>query len=208
MPEFDIRKANPSEYRCWCTMLSRCYNPNRSNYKHYGGRGITVCERWRSSFEDFLSDMGVKPTPKHSIDREKNSMGYEPGNCAWKTQTQQMRNTRNNRMVTANGKTQTLIEWAKESGINQGAIRVRLELGWVPERAVSEPVELGRNQFNGKITTIEYAGESWTINRWSKEIGIPAATIRRRFMAGWPITAVLAGRSFQGTREFKELSAK
>ena len=84
----------PSEYRSWVEMRRRCTNRNSIGYRYYGGRGIAVCERW-SSFENFLADMGKKPTPRHSIDRYPNNDGnYEPGNCRWATAKQQASNRR------------------------------------------------------------------------------------------------------------------
>lgn len=70
-----------AEYRAWHGMKTRCTNPNRPDWKNHGGRGITVCDRWSSSFENFLADMGPKPSPRHSIDRINNDGGYSPENC-------------------------------------------------------------------------------------------------------------------------------
>jgi hypothetical protein len=82
-------------YRSWKAMIQRCHNPNAQHYAYYGGRGITVCDRWRLSFADFLADMGERPSLLQSIDRyPDNDGGYEPGNCRWATRTQQQRNTR------------------------------------------------------------------------------------------------------------------
>lgn len=87
------RRNNPLYVRWW-HMLQRCYNPNSTHYKYYGGRGISVCERWRNSFEAYRDDMGPPPTPKHSIDRINNDGNYEPGNCRWATASEQARNKR------------------------------------------------------------------------------------------------------------------
>lgn len=83
-----------SEYTAWYCMIQRCDNPKNKDYAHYGGRGITVCERWGNSFENFYRDMGDKPSPRHSIDRIDNSKGYSPDNCIWATKAQQARNRR------------------------------------------------------------------------------------------------------------------
>ena len=86
---------NTAEYRAWCSMITRCTNPNRKKWPDYGGRGITVCERWRNSFENFLADMGPRPSPKHSVDRYPNNDGnYEPGNVRWATKAEQANNRR------------------------------------------------------------------------------------------------------------------
>jgi hypothetical protein len=82
------------EYRTWQAMITRCTNANQSNFKHYGGRGIAICDRWRNSFSAFLADMGRKPSSQHSIDRINNDGSYEPGNCRWATKSEQSRNRR------------------------------------------------------------------------------------------------------------------
>lgn len=93
-----INYKKPTEYKTWCGIKGRCYNPNEPVYPYYGGRGITVCERWldkEHGFENFLSDMGRKPTPKHSLDRYPDPNGnYEPSNCRWATDSEQARSTR------------------------------------------------------------------------------------------------------------------
>lgn len=86
--------ACSSEYGSWCGMKGRCHNKKDKAYKWYGGRGISVCERWRDSFEAFYEDMGPKPSPELSIDRIDNDGNYEPGNCRWATAKQQTRNSR------------------------------------------------------------------------------------------------------------------
>lgn len=85
------RRGTP-EYRAWDAMKQRCYNPNARSYDGYGGRGITVCDRWRYSFENFLADMGERPSPEHSLDRIDNDGNYEPGNCRWATRSEQQGN--------------------------------------------------------------------------------------------------------------------
>jgi len=82
------------EYRAWRGMIDRCHNPANKYYRNYGGRGITVCMRWRKSFPNFLSDVGRRPSAKHSLDRIKNHLGYRPGNVKWSTQAEQVRNSR------------------------------------------------------------------------------------------------------------------
>ena len=86
--------ATSGEYRSWDHAKQRCTNPNIDAAEHYIGRGITMCERWFSSFENFYADMGPRPTPKHSLDRYPDNDGnYEPGNCRWATQSEQIRNS-------------------------------------------------------------------------------------------------------------------
>lgn len=125
-------------YGVWRGMLDRCRNTNSPAWRLYGGRGITVCDRWRK-FENFLSDMGEKP-PGMSLDRIDNNGSYEPSNCRWADQETQCNNKRTNHLVTAFGKTQTLVRWSREIGVGKATLRRRLRAGWSPERAISTPV--------------------------------------------------------------------
>lgn len=85
--------SDAPEYEIWCGMVRRCTNPNNHAWPRYGGRGITVCDRWRESFETFLADVGPRPSDKHSIDRINNDGNYEPGNCRWATAREQVQNS-------------------------------------------------------------------------------------------------------------------
>jgi hypothetical protein len=136
-----VHTGYTTEYRSWNAMLGRCYNPRSKAYPNYGGRGITVCDRWRDSYEAFLADVGRKPGPAYSLDRVDNGKGYGPDNCRWATATEQACNTRRNVCLTAGGVTRTLSEWARATGISLGLIWARTNvLGWPPEDAVSRPV--------------------------------------------------------------------
>lgn len=89
------RLTKSPEYRSWASMIARCENPKYHHFHRYGGRGIRICERWRNSFELFLSDMGPRPSLKHSLDRKDNDGNYEPGNCRWATAKEQRLNRSN-----------------------------------------------------------------------------------------------------------------
>ena len=123
-----------SIYTIWQRMLDRCENSTGTGFHNYGGRGITVCERWHS-FEKFYADMGQRPKGM-SLDRINNDGHYEPGNCRWATQKQQNRNSRNNRLLTIYGKSQCVADWADISGTNSPAIFARLNYGWPSKEAV------------------------------------------------------------------------
>jgi hypothetical protein len=109
--------AGSSEYGIWAKIKSRCTNPKHSHYRYYGGRGITMCDRWRDSFDAFCQDVGPRPSPTHTIDRIDVNGNYEPGNVRWATRKQQANNRRNTVRLTYQGKTQLLAEWADELGI-------------------------------------------------------------------------------------------
>jgi hypothetical protein len=126
----------PPTYNVWRAMRQRCLNPKKRLYHNYGGRGITVCERW-NSFANFASDMGPCP-PGHTLDRIDNDGPYEPSNCRWATRSQQQRNRRNVRPLTFQGRTMLISDWAKELGIDSNTIQARIDnYGWSVERALS-----------------------------------------------------------------------
>jgi hypothetical protein len=121
-------------------MRRRCRNPRSKDFHHYGGRGIKICDRWED-FANFLADMGPRPTLKHWLERRDNDGDYTPNNCYWATITEQAINRRNNRHITALGRTQTIAEWSLETGLSQGAIGARLNrYGWSEEDAVTRPL--------------------------------------------------------------------
>lgn len=135
-----------SEYYAWHNMKVRCLNPNDGRYKHYGARGIKICDRWLNSFDNFLSDMGPKPSAGHSIERIDVNGDYEPDNCKWATRNEQQNNTTQNRFIAYNGETLTLQQWSRRLGINHRTLHARLDkYGWLVERAFSTPVLVGRN---------------------------------------------------------------
>lgn len=118
------------EYIAWQEMKKRCSNPNTKNYCRYGGRGIKVCERWLECFENFFTDMGLKPSRQHSLDRFPDNNGnYEPGNCRWATLREQSLNRRTNVRLTYAGKTLTIQEWSEETGMNRKVIESRIKGG-------------------------------------------------------------------------------
>lgn len=133
------KKINPKsglrEYKIWRGMLRRCNNKNYPFFKSYGGRGIRVCDRWTNSYENFIADMGKSPTPKHSIDRIDNSGNYEPGNCRWATQKEQMANT--SRTIKVGNK--SLLQASKDLGVLYGTVLARIKRGWSLEKALNVP---------------------------------------------------------------------
>lgn len=133
------RTGRPPEYEAWRSMNARCYNPRRGDYRRYGGRGITVCDRWRHSFENFLADMGPRPSPTHSLDRVNNDGSYEKDNCRWATRIEQQRNTRHNHYLTAFNRTQCVSAWAEEFGMSKTLLLGRLKRGMTVEDALNKP---------------------------------------------------------------------
>lgn len=128
-----------TEYRVWRSMKNRCHDPNNQQYKNYGGRGISVCERWHS-FENFLSDMGNRPGGAE-IDRKDNFGNYEPGNCRWTTKKVNNRNRRDNHILEFNGEKKCIAEWAEKTGIGWHTIYYRIyKCGWSIDEALTAPV--------------------------------------------------------------------
>ncbi len=148
--------SGTKEYQAWFAIKDRCYNEANSEYHNYGGRGITMCARWFNDVATFLAVMGPKPvgTVRYCIERKKNNNGYWCGksecsecgpagrepNCVWDTLANGQRNRQNNRLVTHNGETKCVAEWAKQYDINPGVLAGRLDMQWSFERAVSEPI--------------------------------------------------------------------
>lgn len=141
-------KESP-EYRTWSAMLSRCNNEKHRNYVNYGGRGITVCERW-SLYENFLMDMGRRPSDRHSLDRIDNDAGYSPENCRWATYVQQNNNQRRDKkecvfkgsdLFENQGRSQTIRDWCKELGRKLETYRARRRIGMSIEEALFAPLQ-------------------------------------------------------------------
>lgn len=132
--------ARTAVYHVWQQMIQRCENPNERAYHNYGGRGIKVCERWKT-FENFIADMGVRDKG-YSLDRIDNDGNYEFSNCRWATTKQQLNNRRNNRILELNGERMTIGEWADKLGIKWDTIRSRVDrYGWTIEKALTTPVK-------------------------------------------------------------------
>jgi hypothetical protein len=134
-----------AEYKCWADMRRRCDTPSQTSYHKYGGRGIRVCERWDTSFENFLADMGTKPTPQHSLDRIDPNGNYEASNCRWATIREQSLNRRNTRFVIFNNVRFPLDEFCRQRGLSPETVWRRLQRGIQIEHAI----------LPGRLTSIE-----------------------------------------------------
>lgn len=134
------RRARNPMPGIWLMMVRRCHDPASASYYKYGARGIVVCERWRQSLNAFVEDVGPRPSPRHTLDRKDVNGNYEPGNVRWATPKEQARNTRRNRLIEVDGRTQTLAAWAEECGVARELIRDRIDrLGWSAKAAVCTP---------------------------------------------------------------------
>ena len=129
-----------TEYQAWESMKKRCLNMNDKSYLNYGGRGIKVSEEWLL-FVNFFKDMGLKPTPKHSLDRIDNNGNYEAGNCKWATIKEQSRNKRNNVFIEHSGLKLCVQAWAEKTGIHCNTLHYRLKKGFDMRSLFKEPTK-------------------------------------------------------------------
>jgi hypothetical protein len=169
-------------------MEQRCHNPKNKNYANYGGRGIEVCTEWRQDPKAFIQHIGPRPSPQHTVDRKDNSKGYEPGNVRWALPTEQGRNTRLNRPITARGETLLLIEWAERTGLSAQTIFERLKMGWTEEAAVTVPKDRSerflRPRSNDRLITA--LGQTKRLTEWARSLGVKDRTLHGRLARGWP----------------------
>lgn len=171
------------EYQVWLQMKGRCGNPKNKQWKHYGARGITVCERWAKSFASFLSDMGERPGTgrEWTVERQDNNVGYCPENCIWATPQVQTHNKRNNLWYEFNGKRMLLPDWARETGMPLQTLKARIrQYGWTIERALTTPI--GAPRINSRMLTIN--GRTQPMCQWAREVGIDYQTLKRRIQQG------------------------
>lgn len=172
-------------YKVLLSMRQRCSNPNASEYEHYGGRGIKVCDEWNKtpggydSFYEWAMSNGYKKGL--TIDRINNDGNYEPSNCRWVTQKEQANNTSPNHYLTYNNRTLNIMQWSEETGINYATIIARIKYGWTTE----EVLGIVPRKPKGKLICFNH--ENKTVKEWSIITGIPMSTIYGRLNKGWSI---------------------
>ena len=143
------------EYRAWWAMRTRCFNEKSENFEDYGGRGITVCKRWLK-FENFLADMGPRPSAKHTLERMNNDGDYTPRNCRWATNQEQQSNTRRTVWITVKGKRMSVAQAARACGLSYNVLRKRVQMfHWPIEKALRTPCRVYRARVNGVLLEVQ-----------------------------------------------------
>lgn len=172
--------SSTPEYKAWRNLLSRCRNKNDPAFARYGGRGITVCAEWKS-FDVFLRSMKHRPSPAHSIDRIDNDAGYSKTNCRWATQQQQNRNRRDTRMLTFEGETKPLCDWADELGFKRMTLLRRKDRGWSDERTLMTPLDEAKSRkpttHRDKKRMAKLRARDVSFREIARRLGVSASTV-------------------------------
>jgi len=171
-----VAAKHRKEYYAWVDMRRRCDNPKRPQYPRYGGRGISVCERWSNSFADFISDVGEAPSKDAILDRIDNDGNYEPKNVKWSTPTNSTNNREVTKHVVVDGERMPVEQAAKVLGCSGSALRDRLRRGVSEEEAGKRPRKYG--------ITYTHNGKTLSVLGWAAESGTPASTIKVRLRKG------------------------
>ena len=178
-------------YGIWKGIKVRTHNTHHKDYKYCGAKGITICDEWDKSYEAFKEwalNNGYRDDL--TIDRIDNSGNYCPENCRWADLYTQANNKSNNHLITYNGKTQNMTQWAKEIGVRREIIKDRLKSGWSVEDALTKrKCELWERKDNRLLT---YDGKTMTVSQWAKEIGVNRSTLSHRINErGWTVERAL-----------------
>lgn len=173
----------PPLYELWRGMIRRCHDPGATGFSNYGGRGIKVCQRWRRSFHNFVSDVGQRPSPDHTLDRKNNNGNYEPRNVQWASKNDQARNTRRNRFLTAHGKTQTLEAWVSDTHLHKSTLFNRLRRGW----SIADALDTPPQHKSPNHTLFPIGGYQRCLH-----LGLNYQTVKSRLLRGWTFKAAIS----------------
>lgn len=177
-------------YGIWRGIKTRTQNPRHKDYKYCGAKGITVCDEWNNSYESFRDwALANGYQDDLTIDRIDNGGNYCPENCRWTDAYTQANNKSSNHLLTYNGKTQTMAQWARETGLKRETIKDRLKSGWSVEDALTTE-KISLNECNAHLIT--FNGKTQSISQWAKETGIIRETLSNRInKMGWSIEKAL-----------------
>lgn len=178
-------------YRIYYLMKGRCYNPNKPDYKWYGGRGIQMCDEWKESYLNFKSWAILNGYEEGlTIDRIDSDGNYEPSNCRWVSMTVQNNNKKSVPRYRFNGEEHSISEWARILGVKRELLKDRItKLGWSIEKAFTTPTLSNETKENNVI--LEYNGEAHPIGTWERLLGFRPETIRSRIKHGWSVEEAL-----------------
>ena len=171
-------RGTTKEYRAWVSMKHRCTNPNNAAWPRYGGRGITMCEEWVTSFEAFFAHIGPAPTEQHTVDRINNDRGYEPGNVRWATRKEQSNNIRANTWIEYKGKRMTWAQWAEHLQVPYNLLMSRVKRR-VPLHQVLQP-----RLNDERDALVEVNGNALSLREWASKTGIRYQTLYARWRSG------------------------
>jgi hypothetical protein len=164
--------SDTPEYDAWCSMKQRCLNAESEGFENYGARGIQICQRWRDSFENFIADMGPRPTEAHSLERRDNGGNYDPDNCYWATSVQQNSNKRSIELHEFNGVKDTMSGWARFFCMEFHVLQRRMQKqGMTLEQAIAPQPD---------DHLYEYDGIKDTLSGWSRTLNIGRSTLHDR----------------------------
>lgn len=191
----NITKIYRDEYHIWCAMKYRCLNPKHKAYHCYGGRGITICDRWLGvgGFANFVADMGRRPTDDHSIERVDVNGNYEPSNCIWIPRKDQMSNYRGNVFLEHQGLRLTLAQWSRHLGIPISVVKSRYRYGWDTSDILNPTVDKTHGP-NSRVVRYKVGDEMLSIPDIHRKTGIPIGALRHRLTSGWSMEEVLSGQ--------------
>lgn len=164
------------EYRVWKAMKTRCLNPNATNYKDYGARGVTIFPPWRDSFPTFFQAVGARPSKEHTLERQDNNKGYEPGNVVWATQEAQNFNKRRHRLVQMDGMQLPLAMAAKVLGLTSGALKQRIKRGMDEDKALTP------GNLHHRLVTLN--GEQIPTAEAERRLGLKKGVLKSRLLQG------------------------
>lgn len=184
--------ADP-RYGVWVQMVARCTNPDAMNFHNYGRRGITVCKEWLHSVEQFFEDMGIRPEGG-TLERIDNSLGYYPANTEWRTQKEQMNNTRRNIRITINGITKTMMQWCAGDLSLYRRANSRRQRGWCLPCCITANSRERCPHIPAPATasTLTANGRTLTVTEWSANTGIKRETLFSRIRRGYCTECVIS----------------
>jgi hypothetical protein len=184
-------------HRIWRQMIMRCHLASHRQFPNYGGRGITVCERWRESFQNFKEDMGAYPGKPMSLDREDNDGPYDPKNCRWADMLTQANNKRSNTRITIDGETHTAAQWARLAGLRPATLIGRLQSGWEGRQLLTPVKDTVKQRARLRSRSCSYKGEMRT--EWAALFGLSTLCIQKRLDRGWTIKRALETPSLRAS---------